>query len=152
MVLTLHNIGKRKRARKKYGRGNGSGHGTYSGRGSKGQRARSGGKKGLKIKGFRNTMLPTPKFKGMKSDKPKAQIVKLAQLEKFFNDGDKVTPGSISKKGLVADAARPIKILAENKESKISKKFEIFGCAASAGAKAAIEKTGGKFVAEEKSF
>ncbi|MFA6254919.1 MAG: hypothetical protein WC675_02675 [Patescibacteria group bacterium] len=52
--LTLHNLKVNKKARKKskrVGRGNASGHGTYSTRGLKGQKSRSGGKGGLKRRG-----------------------------------------------------------------------------------------------------
>ena len=49
--LALHNLKVNKKAKRKVrrvGRGNASGSGTYSGRGLKGQKARSGGKSGLK--------------------------------------------------------------------------------------------------------
>ena len=58
-MLTLHNLKSKKGVRKKkrrLGRGNSSGRGTYCGRGQKGQRSRSGGKKGLKLKGFKQSL------------------------------------------------------------------------------------------------
>ncbi len=67
-MITLSNlqpkIGSRHR-RKRVGRGNASGHGTYSGRGIKGQRSRSGGKKGLKLKGLRHNIKNFPKLRGL---------------------------------------------------------------------------------------
>lgn len=149
MVLTLHTIGTRKKTKKRYGRGNASGHGTFSGRGSKGQRSRSGGKKGLALKGFRKNMLPAPKFKGMKSPRPKAQVIKVSLLEKNFNDGDKVTPGILFEKKLINTTAEPVKILMDKKDSSITKKLEFFGCRMSVTAKTLIEKAGGKVLDSE---
>ena len=149
MVLTLHTIGTKKKIKKRYGRGNASGHGTFSGRGSKGQRSRYGGKKGLALKGFRKNMLAEPKFKGMKSPRPIAQVVVLSMLEKNFADGEKVTPGTLLAKKLVDNTTAPIKILLNKKDSSITKKVEIFGCKDSVAAKALIEKAGGKILDAE---
>lgn len=148
MILSLSNLKNKKRARKVLGRGNGSGHGTFSGRGSKGQRARSGGKKGLKRKGFRQNLLNIPKMKGMHRFWPKAQIVKLLEVERFFDAGDKVTPGTLLEKGLIQTLEVPVKILIDKKDDKITKAFEIFDCLASQSVKGLIEKAGGKIVDE----
>jgi len=59
--------------RKRVGRGNSSGHGTYSTRGLKGQKSRSG-VSGLKRLGMRQVLLRTPKYKGFKS-----KLVKCAE-------------------------------------------------------------------------
>ncbi|PIY78798.1 MAG: 50S ribosomal protein L15, partial [Parcubacteria group bacterium CG_4_10_14_0_8_um_filter_35_7] len=88
MSLSLHNLKSRKRKkRKRVGRGNASGHGTYSGRGLKGQKSRSGGKKGLKLKGFKVIIQNIPKTRGFKSIHPKMEIVNTGDLEKKFKEG-----------------------------------------------------------------
>ncbi|RJR32020.1 50S ribosomal protein L15 [Candidatus Parcubacteria bacterium] len=143
MVLNLHNLksyGKRK-AKKRIGRGNGSGHGTYSTRGMKGQRARTGGSKGLKIIGLKNFLRKVPKTGGFHSLKGKMTPVKLQDLEKVFNDGDKVTTKALVKKNLVNDDKERIKILSQG---ILTKKLDVFADAFSKTAKDAIIKAGGK--------
>ncbi len=72
-MLTLHNLKKSKgiTKSKRLGRGNSSGVGTYSTRGMKGQRSRSGGKSGLIARSINSYLLRIPKVKGFKSFKPK---------------------------------------------------------------------------------
>ena len=98
MALTLSNLkpakGSNKRKRR-IGRGNASGRGTYSGRGLKGQRSRSGGKGGLKVMGMKARLQKVPKLRGFKSPHPKAEVVNLADLEKYFADGGQVTIKSL---------------------------------------------------------
>lgn len=148
MTLQLHNIGKKKKARKRLGRGNSSGHGTYSGKGQKGQRARSGGKGGLELFGFRRTLLNTPKMKGMKP-RDKSQVVLLSSLEKAFADGDKVFPASLLEKKLIRATWPSVKILVGGND-KLTKKLEVIDCRVSAAAKALIEKAGGTTPIEAK--
>lgn len=141
MVLRLHNIGQRKKGRKRLGRGNASGHGTYSGKGQKGQRARSGGKGGLKLMGFRRTLLNTPKMKGMKP-RAKAEIVLLSSLEKYFDPGEAVTLAALWEKRLIKTVRHGVKILV-GANDKLTKKLAVIDCRVSAAAKALIEKAGG---------
>lgn len=113
MSLSLHTIKPAKGAikkRKRVGRGNSSGHGTYSGRGLKGQKSRSG-VSGLKRLGMKKMLLQIPKKRGFKSNRPKNQIVKLVDINKNFKDGDKISPASLLKAGLVDTIKLPIKIL-----------------------------------------
>lgn len=130
---------KRKR-RKTLGRGDSSGHGSYSTKGAKGQKARSG-VGGLKKLGMRHIILSTPKLRGFKSIHAKHQIVKLPQLEKYFNDGDAVNPKSLLSKKLIKDGESSVKIIGAEKLNKI---FFVSDCKISSGAKAAIESAGGK--------
>jgi|SRR3989339_33054 len=148
MILQLHNIGKKKKARKRLGRGNSSGHGTYSGKGQKGQRARSGGKGGLELFGFRRTLLSTPKMKGMKP-RDKSQVVLLSSLEKAFTSGDKVTPAALLDKKLIRATWPSIKLLVGGND-KLTKKLDVVDCRVSAAAKELIEKAGGSVPATEK--
>jgi large subunit ribosomal protein L15 len=127
MSLGLHNLKSSKGATKKkkrVGRGNASGHGTYSTRGIKGQRSRSGGKGGLKRLGLKQVILATPKRKGFTSNRPNNQAVNLSELNDKFKEGALVNPQSLLKAGLIKDATLPVKILG-NGELKVKKlKFE----------------------------
>lgn len=144
MELTLHNLkipqGAKKK-RKRVGRGNASGHGTYSGRGQKGQKARSGGKKGLKRLGLRQFLRSKPKIGGFRSFKPKRAIVNIGQLEKKFKDGEIVDSQQLINKNLIKDDKNGVKILGEG---KLNKKLTVIANAFSESAKKAIIKAGGE--------
>lgn len=146
-MLSLNNLQPAKgstKKRKRVGRGNASGHGTYSTRGLKGQKSRSG-VTGLKRLGMKPMLLNLPKVRGFKSKMPKNQTVNLFDLNKYFKDGDKISPKTLVKAGLILDAAAPVKILGQG-ELK-TKKLELVGVKISDGAKKQIEKTGGKVIA-----
>lgn len=119
-LLTLSSkIGKKKR--KILGRGVGSGHGTFSGRGCKGQNSRSGG--GVKA-GFEGGQTPflrrQPKMKGFKNPtKVIYQIIKTSALS-AFEDGADVKLEDLLKKGLVSKKNMFVKLLADNEELKKS--------------------------------
>ena len=114
MVLRAHQLkpaaGATKK-RKRVGRGNASGHGTYSTRGLKGQKSRSG-VSGLKRLGMRQVLLRTPKQKGFKSAYAKDQVVNLSLLNECFKDNDIVSPETLLAKKLVKTTKNDIKILA----------------------------------------
>ncbi len=131
-------MGSTKRS-KRVGRGLSKG-GTYSGRGVKGQRARSGGRAGLQLKGIRTLMLKLPKRRGFNSLMPKPAVVNLRTISKVFGDGAMITPHSLAKKGLIADAHEGVKILAEG---ELTHKVTFKHCTVSAPAKEKIEKAGG---------
>lgn len=125
--------------RKRVGRGNAS-RGTYSGRGIKGQRARSGGKKGLKLRGLKQTMLHVPKMSGFQTLTPRTQVINLQQLEALFAHNAAVGLAELREAGCVASLDRPVKILGKG---KLSKALRIQAHAASQSAQAAIEQAGG---------
>ncbi len=113
MTLTPHTIKPATgatRGRKRVGRGNATGHGTYSGKGQKGQKSRAG-VSNLKRLGMRQILLKTPKERGFKSDKPKNQVVNLELLNEHYGSGDTVSPQSLYKKGMISDTNMPVKIL-----------------------------------------
>jgi len=142
MTLTLSNLKPAKGAiKKRKDIGRGGKRGTYSGRGLKGQKARSGGTAGLKALGMRQVIRRIPKLRGFKSHKPKMAIVNLADLEKTFENGAKVNPQELFKAGLIRGSAFGVKILGEG---KLSKKLNVSAKAFSASAKEAIEKAGGQ--------
>lgn len=141
-MLTLHNLAKSKskKSRKRVGRGNASGHGTYSTRGIKGQRARSGGRKSLKMKAIRKMVLSVPKERGFKRVSANVQIINLSDLNKFF-ENDKINKESLFKKGLLENKKDQVKILGHG-ELKI-KGLNIEECDLSKTAKEQIKKMGG---------
>ncbi|MBI4090524.1 MAG: 50S ribosomal protein L15 [Candidatus Komeilibacteria bacterium] len=123
------------------GRGNGSGIGSYSGKGIKGQRARAGGRSGITARSMRQYLLRIPKVRG-KGFKPQSSsyaIVTLGQLQTHFNDGEAVTLHHLRHKQLLSGMSE-VKILSGG---ELSKKLEIQAHAFSASAKAQIEKAGG---------
>lgn len=150
MSLGLHNLkpapGSRKK-RKRVGRGNASGHGTYSTRGLKGQRSRSGGKSGLRYKGAKATIKNIPKKRGFKSLKPKMEIVNLEDLERKFQVGDTVDPNEMLTLGLVKDIKNGIKILGQG---KLSKKLIVKAQGFSKSARDGIVKAGGSVEVQNK--
>lgn len=109
----------KKRTRKRVGRGSGSGHGTYSGRGLKGQKARSGGNLRPGFEGGRMPLTrQLPKLRGFKSHRPKSQIVKLKDLEEAFKDGEVVSPKTLFEKRLIENPRGLVKILGGGKLTK----------------------------------
>lgn len=145
MTLTLDNLKPQKgshKEKKRVGRGLGS-KGSYSGRGVKGQRARSGGRSGLQLKGLRSLMLSTPKSRGFSHAIARPLVVNVEDLAKQFTNGAKVTPKLLMKKGLISDTASGVKILG-NGEIGVSLMIE--DCKVSKIAKEKIEKAGGTVV------
>ena len=103
-----------KHKRKRIGRGNASGHGTYSGRGCKGQKSRSGG--GTRP-AFEGGQLPIvkrlPEKRGFVNIfRTEYQIVNLKSMNSFSPDSD-VTPQEMLRVGLVDNLRQPIKILGD---------------------------------------
>ncbi|PIR73939.1 MAG: 50S ribosomal protein L15 [Candidatus Magasanikbacteria bacterium CG10_big_fil_rev_8_21_14_0_10_47_10] len=141
MTLSAHTMKTRGgRKAKRVGRGNGSGKGTYSARGMKGQRARSGGKAGLQRRGFKPSLQKVPKLRGFSSLQEKKNTVTLAMLNATFEEGMIVTPKLLESKGLVAHAVHGVKIVASG---TLKKKLTIQDCLASKAAAEVIEKAGG---------
>ncbi|KKR84724.1 MAG: 50S ribosomal protein L15 [Candidatus Uhrbacteria bacterium GW2011_GWF2_41_16] len=142
MTLALHTIKPApgsKRQSKRVGRGLGS-RGSYSGRGVKGQRARSGGRSGLQLKGLRSLMLKLPKQRGFRSLNEKPSVINVQILDQNFTDGEIVQPKSLLSKGLVDRIDAGVKILGAG---ELKHKIIVKGCTISASAKEKIEKVGG---------
>lgn len=116
-MLSLNTIKKAKgslKTKRRVGRGNSSGLGTYSGKGLKGQKARSG-VSNLKRLGMRQQLLQTPKLRGFKSLKPKNQVVSIKAINTNFKDAEVVSPESLMEKKLIASVNEPVKILGKEK-------------------------------------
>ena len=130
-----------KRRKKRVGRGSGSGKGTYSSRGLKGQTARSGGTRGIaRRSAFHQFLIRTPKLRGFKRSSARIAIVSLSALSEHFKDGELVTPKSLASRGLVHKAPGGIKVLNNGTlDKKLAVRVHFF----SRAARAAIEKAGG---------
>lgn len=130
--------------------GRGGKKGTYSGKGMKGQKARSGAKINPLFEGGRSTLIDHMKKKrGFKSKKVEKAIIKLVEIEKKFKDGDAVNIESLIKAGLTdkIKSAPGVKIL---EGQKITKKLSFEkGFSFSASAKENIIKAGGKISSGE---
>ncbi len=141
MTLSLHTIKPAPGSkRKKIIVGRGGKRGTYSGRGSKGQRARSGGRKNLKRMGLRKLMEQTPKLRGFKSRRPRPIILNIGDLNKNFKDGDVINPRILMEKKLIDGSINGVKILGDG---ELAVKVNVTGCTFSLSAKEKIEKVGG---------
>lgn len=116
--------------RKRLGRGNATGTGTYAGRGLKGQRSRSGGKGGLKLKGLKATFKSIPKVKGFTSGHVAPEVVNVSELDKTY-DADGIVRVVRSK------------VLGHG---ELTKKLTVYAGGFTASAKTKIEKQGGKAI------
>ena len=114
-MLSIHTLksGSNKK-KKRVGRGNASGHGTYSGKGLKGQKSRSG-VSGLKLRGLKAIAFKLPKNKGFVSKKAKNHVIEIVAIGKHFKDGETVNPEALLCKGLIKDTKKPVKILGNSK-------------------------------------
>lgn len=143
MPLTLSNLkapaGEANRKRLRVGRGDSSGHGSYSGRGRKGQSSRSG-VGGLALKGLRRRLLSIPKLGGFNSLYEKAATVNLSDLEKNFEAKSRVSPDTLVSKGLIKTHKYGVKILGTG---ELTKALTVSHCKTTASARQAIEKAGG---------
>lgn len=143
-MLNLSNLRpkQKKKARKRVGRGLGSGRGTYSGRGIKGQRSRSGASIPPGFEGGRMPLIrQIPKIRGFKSRYPKSQTIKLKEIARIFESGSIVTPKALVTRGFIESIRQPVKIVGK---SEINKKLEFQKISLSAGARSSVEKAGGK--------
>lgn len=144
--LTLHTL-KPKSTRKKrmrVGRGPGSGKGKTSGRGTKGQRARSGGSRGLALKGMKRMLLRIPKSRGFTSQRARPATVTLEQLERWFRAGETVTEAIMKKRNLIPLKAGGVRIV---QTGALKKALKLYGIRATDGAAKAIENAGGSLEA-----
>lgn len=144
MALTLHNLKPAKGARlksKRIGRGNASGRGSYSTKGQKGQKARSGGRKGLAKLGLRRLVLSTPKKRGFHSNKPRNFAINISSLDRLCKNGEVIDRARLIELGLLDKSAPKVKILGQG---ALTKALVIRGVALSETARELITKAGGK--------
>lgn len=128
-----------KHAKRRVGRGIGSGLGKTAGRGHKGQKSRSGGFHKVGFEGGQMPLqrrLPKRGFKSRAT--PFKAEVRLSDLEKL--PVAEIDMLALKQAGLVPELARIVRVI---KAGEISKKVTIKGLIATKGAKAAIEAAGG---------
>lgn len=131
------------KVRKRVGRGPGSGMGKTSTRGENGQKSRSGASikawfqggqtplhRRIPIRGFNNKNFAT-----------RYAIINLADLDKFFNDGDVVTPEILKERKIIKKELCGVKVLGNG---ELTKKLTIKAHCFSSKAVTKIENSGGK--------
>jgi large subunit ribosomal protein L15 len=150
--LNLSNLkpAQERKARKRVGRGLGSGKGRYSGRGIKGQKSRAGSHK--MPAGFEGGQMPidmrTGKLRGNTSAdampvgpfRTYNQPVNVGDLEARFEEGAEVTPETLKAAGLVRKLSLDIKVLGEG---ELTKKLSVTAHTFSKSAVEKIEAAGG---------
>jgi large subunit ribosomal protein L15 len=154
--LTLSSLkpAQKRKARKRVGRGMGSGKGRYSGRGVKGQKARSGSAK--MRAGFEGGQMPVymrlGKQRGPYSKdampigphRTHTVPVNVADLERVFDDGAEVTLEAMIETRLIKNTRTDVKVLGGG---ELKKKLKVTAHAFSASAREKIEAAGGTVTA-----
>ncbi|MGX7348098.1 50S ribosomal protein L15 [Aerococcus vaginalis] len=141
--MALHNLkpaeGSRKN-RKRLGRGSGSGTGKTSGRGQKGQLARSGGKTRLGFEGGQTPLYRRiPKRGFTKPNRKEYAIINVEDLN-VFEDGSTVAPADFVEKGLIKNEKNDVKVLGYG---TLERKLTVKAAKFSASAQSDIEAVGG---------
>jgi large subunit ribosomal protein L15 len=152
-LSTLKPAQKRK-TRKRVGRGMGSGKGRYSGRGIKGQKARSGSH--TMRPGFEGGQMPIYMRLGKKRGpyskdampvgphRTHSVAVNVRDLERVFDDGAEISPEALVEKGLLKNTRIDVKILGEG---ELKKKLSVTAHMFSKTAREKIESAGGSATA-----
>ncbi len=131
-----------KKDRKRVGRGDASGHGSYSGKGCKGQKSRSG----AQVRpGFEGGQLPLikrlPQKRGFVNIfRIEYSTVSIGELG-IFESGSEVTAEKLAAAGMIKSTKRPVKILADG---DLGQPLVVKANKFSAAARAKIEAAGGK--------
>jgi large subunit ribosomal protein L15 len=142
----------KRRPRKRIGRGLGSGKGRYSGRGIKGQKARSGSNK--MSAAFEGGQTPAHMRTGKQRGPHSKDAMPIGPFRTFtlalnfrdlerFDDGTEVSPESLAAAGLIKSTRIDVKILGEG---ELTKKLSVTAHRFSATARAKIEQAGGSVV------
>lgn len=127
-------------AKKRVGRGTGSGLGKFSTRGANGQNKRSGGGVRFAFEGGQTPLFKRLPKRGFHNvNRKEYAVVNVEQLN-VFKDGDTVTPESLIEKGFVKKIPAGIKLLGKG---KLTKKLTVKVTKASVGAKNAVLAAGG---------
>ena len=145
MTMRLNNLHPRpgsKHRNKRKGCGESSGHGKTSGRGGKGQTARSGGGIRLGVEGGQMPLLrriPKRGFNNITFGTDYATI-NVGELNELFESGATVTPEVLAERGLLKNQLNGVKVLGDG---EISKKLTVKAHGFSGSAKEKIAKAGG---------
>ena len=143
--MKLENLPRSKETKsiKRVGRGPGSGMGKTSTRGEKGQKARSGSSIPAWFQGGQSPLYRRLPKRGFNNKRFRCEFatINLDSLNKFFNDGDVVTPEILKERGIIKNSLCGIKVLANgNLDKKLTIKAQRF----SSKAVTKIEEAGGK--------
>lgn len=142
--MQLNSIKKSKavKVKRRVGRGNGSGAGTYCGRGCKGQGQRKSGNVRPGFEGGQTPLISRlPKLKGFKNpNRSEFQVVNVKDLDRF-KDGEEVNVLTLLEKKLIRKKGEPVKILGNG---KLVRKLTVKVQKISATAKNKIIAAGGK--------
>ena len=144
MALNQHTIrpAKAKKNKKRVGRGDASGSGSYSGRGMKGQNSRSGG--GVRV-GFEGGQLPLirrlPSMRGFNNIfKRQYNVVNLDTLSRVYPDGGAITAEVLVDAGVLKNTNKHLKVLGRG---NVTAAFNITAHKFSIATKGKIEAAGG---------
>ena len=139
--MQIHEIKNVDYRKKKKRIGRGGKRGTFSGRGMKGQKSRSG----HRIRPAERDLLQRlPKLRGIKNKplKNPSGVINIGDLDKYF-DQDKLNRSYLLKKKIIKSLNAPVKILGNG---LVKKAFIIEGLPITQSAKEKIEKAGGKII------
>ena len=131
------------KAVKRVGRGQGSGNGKTAGRGEKGQKARSGASIPAWFQGGQTPLYRRLPKRGFNNAQFRTEFatINLSDLNKYFNDGDVVSPELLKEKGIIKKQLCGVKVLGNG---ELEKKLTIRAHRFSSSAVTKIESAGGK--------
>ena len=130
------------KSKKRVGHGPGSGMGKTSTHGEKGQKARSGASISAWFQGGQSPLyrrIPKRGFKYTRFE-TKYAVINLSDLDKFFKDGDVVTPEVLKERGIIKKQLSGVKVLANG---TLTKKLTVKANRFSSVAVTKIEGAGG---------
>jgi large subunit ribosomal protein L15 len=140
----IHRGIQKNKARKRVGRGIGSGQGKTAGRGSKGQGSRSGSSTSPIFEGGQMPLVRRIPKRGFHNRFAENVVaINLASLEKHFESGEEVTPEAIFDLGLLRGQFDELKVLGGG---ELTKNLKISAHRFSRSATEKIEKAGGQAV------
>lgn len=145
-MLALHTLRPHARSRRKrVGRGHGSGLGTFAGRGTKGQRARTGGRRHTLRRSLKSLYERLPKARGRSTHAvEKVTPVSLAELERVFDPGARVTRAALQAQRLIPRGQALVVVLGDG---QLTKRLTVEAHRFSGSARRAITQAGGQAVA-----
>jgi len=130
-----------RQARKRVGRGDGSGNGRTAGRGDKGAKARSGYSRRPYFEGGQIPLIRRLPKRGFKNPNHiEFNVINIVVLEENFSAGQLIDKAELQKRGLLGKSALPLKILGDG---TVTKALQVKADKFSASAKEKIEAAGG---------
>ena len=144
--MQIHNLTRKHAQKTKKRVGRGGKRGKTSGRGTKGQKARAGGKFRPEM---RDIIKKLPKLRGyqFQSIYTKPMIVTTGSLEKYAEKGAEVTPAYLVGRGMLKIKKGKIPSVKILHKGGISKAVTIKSCSVSKSVRDLVEKAGGKVIA-----